>query len=249
MPDQIASNPIVVVPARMSATRLPGKPLADIHGEPMIVHVWRRAVEAGVGPVIVATDAPEIAHAIEAAGGVAVMTGSQHPSGTDRIAEALARHDPARRHDIVINVQGDLPTIDSAAVHAVTVPFAEPDVDMTTICAVITREEEKTAPSVVKLIGSEIAPGRLRCLYFTRATAPTGPGPLLHHIGLYGYRRAVLERLVALPPSPLEQREKLEQLRALEAGLRIDAMIVDTVPLGVDTPQDLDHARRMLAPR
>jgi len=249
MPDQIASNPIVVVPARMSATRLPGKPLADIHGEPMIVHVWRRAVEAEVGPVIVATDAPEIARAIAAAGGVAVMTGSQHPSGTDRIAEALARHDPERRHDIVINVQGDLPTIDPASVHAATVPFADPAVDMTTICAVIAREEEKTAPSVVKLIGSEIAPGRLRCLYFTRATAPTGPGPLLHHIGLYGYRRAVLERIVALPPSPLEQREKLEQLRALEAGLRIDAMIVDTVPLGVDTPQDLDHARRMLAPR
>jgi 3-deoxy-manno-octulosonate cytidylyltransferase (CMP-KDO synthetase) len=243
------SNPIVVVPARMSATRLPGKPLADIHGEPMIVHVWRRAVEAEVGPVIVATDAPEIARAIEAAGGIAVMTGSRHPSGTDRIAEALARHDPARRHDIVINVQGDLPTIDSASVHAVTVPFSEPCVDMTTICAVITREEEKTTPSVVKLIGSEIAPGRLRCLYFTRATAPTGPGPLLHHIGLYGYRRATLERIVALPPSPLEMREKLEQLRALEAGLRIDAMIVDTVPLGVDTPQDLDHARRMLAPR
>jgi 3-deoxy-manno-octulosonate cytidylyltransferase (CMP-KDO synthetase) len=243
------SNPIVVVPARLSATRLPGKPLADIHGAPMIVHVWRRAIEAEVGPVIVATDAPEIAGAIEAAGGVAVMTGSQHPSGTDRIAEALARHDPDRRHDIVINVQGDLPTIDPAAVHAATVPFSDPSVDMTTICAVIIREEERTAPSVVKLIGSEIAPGRLRCLYFTRATAPTGPGPLLHHIGLYGYRRAVLERIVALPPSPLEMREKLEQLRALEAGLRIDAMIVDTVPLGVDTPQDLDHARHMLAPR
>jgi 3-deoxy-manno-octulosonate cytidylyltransferase (CMP-KDO synthetase) len=215
----------------------------------MIVHVWRRAVEAEVGPVIVATDAPEIARAIVAAGGEAVMTSAEHPSGTDRIAEALARYDPARRHDIVINVQGDLPTIDPASVHAVTLPFDDPAVDMTTICAVITREQEKTAPSVVKLIGTEIAPGRLRCLYFTRATAPTGPGPLLHHIGLYGYRRPVLERIVALPPSALEVRERLEQLRALEAGLRIDAMIVDTVPLGVDTPEDLDHARRLLAPR
>lgn len=242
------ANPIVLVPARMGATRLPGKPMADIHGEPMIVHVWRRAMEADIGPVLVATDAPEIAGAIAAAGGRSVLTGSDHPTGTDRIAEALERHDPEGRHDIVINVQGDLPTIDPASVHAATIPFADPAVDMSTICALITREEEKTAPSVVKLIGAALDARRLRCLYFTRATAPTGPGPLLHHIGLYGYRRETLRRLVRLPPSPLEIRERLEQLRALEAGLRIDAMIVDAVPLGVDTLEDLDHARALLAP-
>ncbi len=239
-------NPIVLVPARMGSTRLPGKPLADIHGEPMIVHVWRRAMEAEVGPVLVATDTAAVAEAIEKAGGQAVMTREDHPSGTDRISEALERHDPSGRYDLVVNVQGDLPTIDPASVHAASIPFADSAVDMSTICAVITREEENTNPSVVKLIGTEIAPGRLRCLYFTRATAPTGPGPLLHHIGLYGYRRETLRRLVGLPPSPLELREKLEQLRALEAGLRIDAVIVDTVPLGVDTPDDLDHARAVL---
>ena len=243
------SSPIVLVPARMGATRLPGKPMADIHGEPMIVHVWRRAVEAGIGPVLVATDAPDIAEAIEKAGGKAILTGSDHPSGTDRIAEALERHDPQGKYDLVVNVQGDLPTIDPTSVHAAIIPFEDAAVDMSTICAVITREEEKTAPSVVKLIGSEIGPRRLRCLYFTRATAPTGPGPLLHHIGLYGYRRETLRRLVTLPPSALEQRERLEQLRALEAGMRIDAMIVDTVPLGVDTLDDLDHARALLAPK
>jgi len=241
------SDPIVLIPARMAATRLPGKPMADIHGEPMIVHVWRRACEAGLGPVVVATDSTEIATAIERAGGRAAMTGADHPSGTDRIHEALRSVDPAGRHDVIVNVQGDLPTIDPASVRAVVAPLSDAAVAMSTICAVITREEEKTAPSVVKLVGSELGDGRLRCLYFTRATAPTGEGPLLHHIGLYAYRRPALERIVALPPSPLEKRERLEQLRALEAGLRIDAMIVDTIPLGVDTPEDLERAREMLA--
>ena len=242
-------NPIILIPARMAATRLPGKPLADIHGEAMIVHVWRRAIESGIGRAIVATDSADIAAAITAAGGEAVMTRSDHPSGTDRIHEALEKIDPAGRHDIVVNVQGDLPTIAPAAVRAVVAPLADSGVDMSTIAAVIEREAEKHEPSVVKMIGSPIGPNRFRALYFTRATAPSGEGPLYHHIGLYGYRRAALERLVALPPSPLEKREKLEQLRALEAGMRIDVMLVDTVPLGVDTPADLERARKILAKR
>ncbi|MDJ1157668.1 3-deoxy-manno-octulosonate cytidylyltransferase [Chelatococcus sp. SYSU_G07232] len=242
-------NPVVLIPARMAATRLPGKPLADINGAPMIVHVVRRAEEAGIGPVAVATDSPDIATAVEAAGGRAVMTRADHASGSDRIFEALQVLDPDGRHDVVVNVQGDLPTIDPEAIAAAVGPLADPEVDIATLAAVITREEEKTEPSVVKAVGSEIAPGRLRALYFTRATAPYGEGPLFHHIGLYAYRRAALARFVALPPSPLERREKLEQLRALEAGMRIDVVVVDDVPLGVDTPHDLERARTILAAR
>ncbi len=241
------SDPIVIIPARMASSRLPGKPLADIHGEPMIVHVMRRAMEADVGPVAIATDAPEIRAAVEAAGGIAVTTRADHASGSDRIFEALERLDPDGRHDVVVNVQGDLPTIDPAAIAASVPPLADRAVDIVTLAAVITREEERTLPSVVKAIGSEIAPGHLRALYFTRATAPTGEGPLLHHIGLYAYRRPALARFVTLPPSPLEKRERLEQLRALEAGMRIDIVIVDDVPLGVDTPHDLDRARAILS--
>ncbi|RXF68738.1 3-deoxy-manno-octulosonate cytidylyltransferase [Hansschlegelia zhihuaiae] len=239
-------RPLVLVPARLGATRLPDKPLADIHGEPMIVHVWRRASEAGVGPVVVATDSERVVEAVTAAGGQAVMTRADHPSGSDRIREALAAIDPDRDFNVVLNVQGDLPTIDPAAIRASLKPLDEPEVGIATLVAEITREEEKTAPSVVKMIGSEIAPGRFRCLCFTRATAPTGPGPLYHHIGLYAYRRDALERFVSLPPSPLELREKLEQLRALEAGMRIDAVAVDVTPLGVDTPDDLERARALL---
>jgi 3-deoxy-manno-octulosonate cytidylyltransferase (CMP-KDO synthetase) len=241
-------RPLVLVPARLGATRLPDKPLADIHGEPMIVHVWRRASEAGVGPVVVATDSERVVEAVTAAGGQAVMTRPDHPSGSDRIREALTALDPDRDFNVVLNVQGDLPTIDPAAIRAGLKPLDEPEVAIATLAAEITREEEKAAPSVVKMIGSEIAPGRFRCLYFTRATAPTGPGPLYHHIGLYAYRRDALERFVSLPPSPLELREKLEQLRALEAGMRIDAVTVDVTPLGVDTPDDLERARALLAP-
>jgi 3-deoxy-manno-octulosonate cytidylyltransferase (CMP-KDO synthetase) len=241
-------RPLVLVPARLAATRLPGKPLADIHGEPMIVHVWRRAVEAGVGTVVVAADSPEVAEAVVAAGGQAVLTRPDHPSGSDRIHEALEALDPDRDFNVIVNVQGDLPTLDPAAIRACLAPLADPEVDVATLVAEIVREEEKTAPSVVKMVGAEVAPGRFRCLYFTRATAPTGPGPLWHHIGLYAYRREALERFVTLPPSPLERREKLEQLRALEAGMRIDAVTVDVTPLGVDTPQDLERARAMLAP-
>ncbi|MGO4707193.1 3-deoxy-manno-octulosonate cytidylyltransferase [Microvirga sp. 2MCAF38] len=243
------SNPLVLIPARLSATRLPNKPLADIQGEPMIVHVWRRAIEAGVGPVVVATDTPEIAAAVEAVGGVAVMTRSDHASGSDRIYEAVEKIDPDGRHDIVVNVQGDLPTIDPRVIAASVSPLSNTDVDIATLVALITREEEKTEPSVVKMVGSEIAPGHFHALYFTRATAPYGDGPLYHHIGLYAYRRQALRRFVGLAPSPLEQREKLEQLRAIEAGMRIDAIVVNDVPLGVDTSHDLERARAIIAAR
>ncbi|MEZ5841471.1 MAG: 3-deoxy-manno-octulosonate cytidylyltransferase [Hyphomicrobiales bacterium] len=239
-------NALVLIPARMASTRLPGKPLADICGAPMIVQVLRRAMEAGIGRVVVATDTSEIADAVAAAGGMAVMTRPDHPSGSDRIFEAMRIADPDGRAEIIVNVQGDLPTIDPAAIRAAVAPLAEPAVDIATLAAGIVREEERDNPNVVKVVGSAIAPGRLRALYFTRATAPWGEGPLWHHIGLYAYRRAALERFVALPPSPLEMRERLEQLRALEAGMRIDVALVDSVPLGVDTPADLDRARQIL---
>jgi 3-deoxy-manno-octulosonate cytidylyltransferase (CMP-KDO synthetase) len=240
-------NPIVLIPARLAATRLPDKPLADIHGTPMIVHVWRRAMEAGIGAVVVATDSEAIADVVARAGGRVQMTRADHPSGSDRIHEALDALDPGGAHDVVVNVQGDLPTIEPATIRAVLAPMADPAVDLATLVARITRDDERTASQVVKMVGSEAAPGRFRCLYFTRATAPWGEGPLWHHIGLYAWRRAALARFVALPPSGLERREKLEQLRALEAGMRIDAVAVDAVPLGVDTPDDLARAREMLA--
>ncbi len=243
------ANPVVLIPARMASSRLPGKPLADICGEPMIAHVWRRAIEAGVGPVFVAADDSRIVEAVEAAGGKAVLTRPDHPSGSDRIFEALGLVDPAGRYDIVVNIQGDLPTIERAAVRASLVPLADPAVDIATLATPITRPEEKDDPNVVKAIGAWVAPGRLRALYFTRARAPWGEGELLHHIGLYAYRRDALENFVFAPPSPLELREKLEQLRALEAGMRIDVMIVEAAPLGVDTPEDLERARAMLAQR
>ncbi len=241
---------LILIPARMASTRLPGKPLADIAGEPMIVHVWRRAMAAKLGRVLVATDAPAIAAAVEKAGGAAVMTRSDHASGTDRVHEALAKVDPGRGTDIVVNMQGDLPTLESKSlVAAVAVLLEDRGVDIATLAAEITKPEERNNPNIVKVVGTPVGPARLRALYFTRATAPAGEGPLYHHIGLYAFRRAALERFVKLPPSPLEQREKLEQLRALEAGMRIDAAIVDTVPLGVDTAEDLETARAMLTSR
>ena len=240
---------LVLIPARMAATRLPGKPLLDIGGLPMIVHVLRRAEEARIGRVAVATDTPEIAAAVKAHGGEAVMTRSDHPSGSDRIYEALQKLDPDGRAEIVVNVQGDLPTIPSDDIRAAVALLGDSGVDIGTLTAEIRKDEEHTNPSVVKLIGSPLGGHRLRALYFTRATAPYGDGPRYHHIGLYAYRRQALERFVKLPPSVLETREKLEQLRALEAGMRIDAAIVNSVPLGVDTPDDLETARRMLANR
>lgn len=243
------SDPLVLIPARMAATRLPNKPMADLAGEPMIVHVWRRAVEAGIGPVVVATDAAEIVEAIARVGGLAVLTRTDHPSGSDRLAEALEIVDPQGDHDVVVNVQGDLPTIDPAIIGAAIAPLADRAVDIATLCAVIRRDEERHDPNVVKLVGHHVGPNRLRALYFTRAAAPWGEGPLFHHIGLYAYRRRALARFMALPPGELETREKLEQLRALEAGLRIDAIVVDDLPLGVDTPADLERARAVLAAR
>lgn len=243
---------LIVIPARMQATRLPGKPMADINGEPMIVHVWRRAMAANCGRVIVATDSSVIRDAVTSAGGDAVMTAVDHPSGSDRIFEAVSIADPSASIDIVINVQGDLPTLDPDLVRACLAPLSEPLVDIATLGVVISSDDEKSNPNVVKIVGSPSraspnSPTTMRALYFTRATAPWGDGPLYHHIGLYAYRRAALQRFVALPPSALEMREKLEQLRALEAGMRIDVAIVDTVPLGVDTPADLERARRLLS--
>ncbi|MER8544210.1 3-deoxy-manno-octulosonate cytidylyltransferase [Mesorhizobium sp. M0684] len=238
---------LILIPARMASTRLPGKPLADIAGTPMIVHVARRAAEAGLGRVVVATDTQGVAEAVRAHGFEAVMTRAGHETGSDRIFEALTILDPGNSVETIVNVQGDLPTIDPLVIGAALKPFENAAVDIATLCVEIVRDEEKTNPNVVKLVGSPLSTTRLRALYFTRATAPWGEGPLYHHIGLYAYRRAALERFVALRPSPLERRERLEQLRALEAGMRIDAEIVQSVPLGVDTPDDLERARAHLS--
>jgi 3-deoxy-manno-octulosonate cytidylyltransferase (CMP-KDO synthetase) len=238
---------LILIPARMASTRLPGKPLAEIAGVPMIVHVARRAAESGLGRVVVATDTAAVADAVASHGFEAAMTRADHQSGSDRIHEALATLDPAGKVETIINVQGDLPMIEPETVVASVAPLADPQVDIATLGVEIVRDEEKTNPNVVKIVGSPVSPGRLRALYFTRATAPWGEGPLYHHIGLYAYRRAALERFVSLPPSPLERRERLEQLRALEAGMRIDAAIVATVPLGVDTTDDLERAREILS--
>ena len=238
---------LVLIPARMASTRLPGKPLLDIAGLPMIVQVLRRAQEANIGRVAVATDTKEIADAVIAHGGEAVMTRPDHPSGSDRIYEASCKLDPAGEAEIVVNLQGDFPTILPQNIRDVLLPLSDPAVDIATLAAQIHTAEEDAAPSVVKAVGSPIGERRLRALYFTRATAPHGDGPRYHHICLYAYRRAALERFVSLPPSPLELQEKLEQLRALEAGMRIDIGIVDTVPRGVDTPPDLETARRLLS--
>jgi 3-deoxy-manno-octulosonate cytidylyltransferase (CMP-KDO synthetase) len=237
---------LVLIPARMAATRLPGKPLLEMAGLPMIVHVLRRAEAAGVGRVAVATDTAEIAAIVTAHGGDAVMTRADHPSGSDRIFEALGALDPNREVEIVVNLQGDFPTIGADNIRDVLTPLTDPKVDIATLAAEIHTEEEATNPNVVKAVGSVVGPRRLRALYFTRATAPHGEGPRYHHIGLYAYRRAALERFVQLPPSPLERQEKLEQLRALEAGMRIDIGIVDSVPRGVDTPSDLETTRQIL---
>jgi 3-deoxy-manno-octulosonate cytidylyltransferase (CMP-KDO synthetase) len=238
---------LVLIPARMAATRLPGKPLLDIAGLPMIVHVLRRAEAAKIGRVAVATDTPEIAAAVTAHGGEAVMTRADHPSGSDRSYEALGLLDPSGEAEIIVNLQGDFPTILPGNIRDVLAPLVDPAVDIATLAAEIHTEEESTNPNVVKVVGTAISGRHLRALYFTRATAPWGEGPRYHHVGLYAYRRKALERFVGLPPSPLERQEKLEQLRALEAGMRIDVTLVDTVPRGVDTPADLETARRILA--
>jgi 3-deoxy-manno-octulosonate cytidylyltransferase (CMP-KDO synthetase) len=241
---------LIVIPSRIGATRLPRKPLADIAGEPMVVHVWRRTVEADAGDVVVATDAPEIAEVIERAGGKAVMTSPAHPSGSDRVFEAANIVDPEGRIEIVVNVQGDQPVLEPSLIRDTIAPLADPAADIATVAAVLTDPATVIEPSVVKLIGTPAGNGDvLRALYFTRAPAPYGPGPLYQHIGLYAYRRVALARFVALPPSPLEKREKLEQLRALEAGMWIDVKLVGSVPMSVDTPDDLEKVRAHLAAR
>lgn len=243
------SNPVVVIPARLAATRLPDKPLADIHGEPMIVHVWRRAVEAEIGPVVVAAAEEAVAAAVRAVGGTAVLTDPALPSGSDRVYRAIEAVDPERRHDAVVNLQGDLPTVARETLRACLAPLDDDAVDIGTLVAEITRAEERDDPNVVKAVAG-LAPGQAlgRALYFTRTTAPWGDGPLYHHIGVYAFRRTALARFVSLPRGILEARERLEQLRALEAGMRIDVALVDTIPLGVDTPADLERARTLLAP-
>jgi 3-deoxy-manno-octulosonate cytidylyltransferase (CMP-KDO synthetase) len=242
---------LTVIPARLASTRLPNKILADIAGAPMIVQVWRRAMEADIGPVLVAAAEPETIAAVEAAGGEAVLTDPDLPSGSDRIYAAVQQRDPDGVYDIIVNVQGDLPTLDPALIRAALAPLAaDPAVDIATLVAEITRIEERDNPNVVKAIAPLSPSCRIaRALAFTRATAPSGDGPLYHHIGLYAYRRAALAQFVALPPGVLEQREKLEQLRALENGMRIDVALVDTVPLGVDTAEDLERAREILGAR
>jgi 3-deoxy-manno-octulosonate cytidylyltransferase (CMP-KDO synthetase) len=240
---------LVLIPARMASTRLPGKPLADINGAPMIVQVARRAREADVGRVIVAVDDQSVFDVVKAAGFEVVMTRMDHQSGSDRIHEAVAAADPDGRAEYIVNVQGDLPSIEAEAVRASLRPMENPAVDIATLTVEIDNDDDRLNPNIVKIVASPLSANRLRALYFTRATAPYGEGPLYHHIGLYAYRRAALERFVSLGPSVLEQRERLEQLRALEAGMRIDVEIVDSVPLGVDTPEDLEKARAILASR
>jgi len=240
------SSTLILIPARMASTRLPDKPMADIAGFPMIVQVMKRAQEADLGEVVIATDASEVFDSVHEHGGRAVMTRSDHVSGSDRIYEALCELDPDKKIETIVNVQGDLPTIDREAIRASVLPLQNKDVDFATLATEITDDIERTNENVVKLVGTEVSPGVLRSLYFTRATAPWGDGPLYHHIGLYAWRRAALERFVQLPASTLELREKLEQLRGLEAGMRCDAAVVDTLPLGVDTLPDLERARALL---
>lgn len=242
-------NPIILIPARRGSTRLPNKPLAMIGNEPMIAHVWRRAMEAELAEVVVACDDAEIGWVIERAGGKAVMTDSAHPSGSDRIWEALKyleNEAGGQPYDTIINLQGDLPTLNPHLLHQLMLPLEDPQVDIATLAAEILDEAEIAVPQVVKPVIAFDSERQGRALYFSRAAVPTGEGATYHHIGVYAYRRAALERFVALPPSPLELREKLEQLRALEAGMRIDIRVVDTVPLGVDTAEDLDKARAIL---
>ena len=241
-------NPIVLIPARMASTRLPRKPLADIGGVPMIVRVWRQAMAAGVGPVAVAAGEAEIVAAVEGAGGRAVLTDPALASGSDRIWAALQALDPRQAHDVVVNLQGDLPALDPAQVRSVTQALADSGADIATLAAPIDNDADRDDPAVVKAVAAWNADETSgRALYFTRAAAPAGPGRLWHHVGLYAYRRAALARFVALPPSPLEMREKLEQLRALEAGMTIAVARVDSAPLSVDTPADLERARKILA--
>lgn len=240
-------RPVIVIPARMASSRLPGKPLAEIAGEPMIVRVWRRATDAMMGPVIVAAAESVIVEAVEKVGGRAVLTDPDLASGTDRVFRALESIDAAGSHDVVVNVQGDLPDLDPANVRTVLATLSDTGADIATLAAPITDHADRSNPAVVKAVVSWTSESVGRALYFTRAEAPAGDGPLFYHVGIYAFGRSALRKFVALPPSPLELREKLEQLRALEAGMSIAVGRVDRVPLSVDTPADLEHARRILS--
>ncbi|OPB29024.1 3-deoxy-manno-octulosonate cytidylyltransferase [Bartonella sp. WD12.1] len=242
----MAFKPLILIPARMGSSRLPGKPLAEIAGKPMIIHVAEQAKKAALGRIIVATDHNTIAQAVTAYGHECVITRTDHQSGSDRIYEALTIIDPERHYNIIVNLQGDLPTITAHQIISALQPLENDLTDIATLSAKLVEEDEQTNPNVVKIIGTPLSQNRLRALYFTRATAPYGNGPLYHHIGLYAYRREALERFVTLAPSTLEQREKLEQLRALENNMRIDVEIIDTIPLSVDTQYDLDKVRKIL---
>ncbi len=237
-------KPWIIIPARMASTRLPNKPLAMIGDAPMIVQVWRRAMEANIGPVTVACDGEAIAVAIREAGGQAVLTDPDLPSGSDRIWQVVKEQDASGMHEIIINLQGDLPTFDGTLLKQLTAPFAQAEVDIMTMAAEITREEEKEAQSVVKMIPGAAHEGWVEAVDFVRGPAPLEP--MYHHIGVYAYRRAALERFVSMPPSAREQERKLEQMRALDAGMRIGCVMVETVPLGVDTEEDLERAREIL---
>lgn len=243
------TNTLILIPARMASTRLPNKPMAEINGLPMICQVIDRAREADIGEPIVATDSKIILEAVEAHGAKAVMTREDHESGSDRIWEAVEKIDPKGKADTIINLQGDLPAVDPQLIRKSTLPLENSEVDIATLAAEIILDEEKTNPNVVKAIGTPVSDTRLRALYFSRATAPHGDGPLYHHIGLYAYKRSALQKFVSLAPGVLEQREKLEQLRALENGMRIDIELVQTIPHGVDTAEDLEKAKNLLERR
>ncbi len=240
-------NPIVIIPARMGSARLPGKPLALIADDPMIVHCWRKALQADIGPVVVACAEKEIAEVIENGGGTSVLTNADLPSGSDRVAEAIDKLDPNKEYDAIINLQGDLPTLDPECIKRAFKVLENPEVDIATLVSPITNDEERFNPNVVKAVLSiKKNPNQGRALYFSRSVVPSGDGYHYHHIGIYAYRREILEEFIDLPISGLEERERLEQLRALESGMRIDAALVDTVPVGVDTPSDLEYARAIV---
>lgn len=241
---QLPMNPIILIPARMASTRLPNKPMAMIQGLPMIVHCYRRALEAKLARIVIACDDVVIQRAIEAEGGEAILTEADLPSGSDRIYAALSRIDAEEKHDVVINVQGDMPTLAPQLIAAALRPLKEnPSYDIATLGVPIHAEEDIHNPAVVKIARAESG----QALYFSRQAIPANEGEYLHHLGIYAYRRDALERFIKLAPSPLEKREKLEQLRALEHGMKIGVEIVSTSPLGVDTPEQLEEARRLLS--
>lgn len=242
-------KPIVVIPARMASMRLPGKPLADIAGRAMILRVCDVAAASGLGPVLVAAAEAAIVDAVRAGGHEAVLTDPALPSGSDRVKAALDLADPGGAHDVAVNLQGDMPTLPPGALSRVLEPLVrEPDCAIATLASAINDPAEAADPNVVKAVFAPGPTGIGRALYFSRAAVPAGEGPLYHHVGVYAFRRAALARFVSAPPSPLEERERLEQLRALELGLRIDvARIEGPPPNGVDTPEDLAAARRHFA--